>query len=91
MEFILVLVLFSAALIMLSIGQLLGGKQIHGSCKSHKAVDGINVSCGACSQKDTKLDPKIDKAGLQNVSKLGYPSRTRPFSQNEDFKPDRFN
>ena len=91
MEFILVLVLFSAALLMLGIGQLLGGKQIHGSCKSHKSINGVNVSCGACSTKDTKLDPKVDKAGLEHIAKLGYPSRKRPFLQSVDFKPDQLN
>lgn len=91
MEFLLVPLLFSAALFLLSIGKVFGGKEIHGSCKTHNTVNGVNMSCGACSTKDSKLIPADDHAGLQNVAKLGYPSRKRQFYAKADFKPERFN
>ncbi len=91
MEFLIVPLIFATALFLLSIGQVFGGKQIHGSCKSHNTINGVNVSCGACSRKDARLIPSDDNAGLQNIAKLGYPSRKRPFLEKVDFKPERFN
>ena len=90
MEFLLVPLIFSAALVLLSIGKFFGGKEIHG-CKGHNTINGVNVSCGACSHKDAKLIPADDDAGFQKLAQLGYPSRKRPFHDKVDFKPDQFN
>lgn len=91
MEFILVPVIFSAALLLLSIGKLFGRKGISGGCKSHSPIHGVNVSCGACAGREDKLVKTGDHAGLRNIAQLGYPGRNRPFIEHIDFKPDQFN
>lgn len=91
MEFLLVPIIFSASLLLLSIGKLFGRKGINGGCKSHSPINGVNVSCGACARKEDKLVHTGDHAGLRNIAQLGYPGRKRPFIERVDFKPEKFN
>lgn len=91
MEFLFVPIIFAIALLLLSLGKLFGGKEIHGSCKGRKSAHGEDLSCGACSGKDKKISQADDKAGLQNIAKLGYPSRKQPYNEKADFKPEQFN
>jgi len=88
MEFILVPVIFAAALLLLSLGRLLGHKSIEGSCSAGSKIEGID-SCAACS---TKTDDILeDEAGLKNVAELGNPNRKHIFIDKLDFKPDKLN
>ncbi len=88
MELLLVPVIFGAALLLLSLGRLLGHKQIESTCSAGSKIDGVD-SCASCS---TKTDDVLqDEAGLKNVAELGNPNRKHIFIDKLDFKPERLN
>jgi hypothetical protein len=88
MELFLVIGLFSGAFFLLSIGVILGKKQLHaGSCGSNIKIEGEALSCGACPSKEAELCASGDKDGLATLSQLGNPTRKNrfkklPFSEN---------
>ncbi len=86
MEFLLVPIIFALALIMLSIGKLLGkDKELH-SCKGG---DG-DSECTTCANPDMDFNNSKDDPGFSNVAKLGDPNRKTRFIDKLDFKPERF-
>ena len=86
MEFILVLVIFSVAILLLSLGRLLGSKHdLHG-CKGGEGDQG----CATCSSPEMDFYKSNDDPGFKNVAQLGNPNRKNRFIDKLDFKPERF-
>ncbi len=93
MEFLLVPLIFGTAFVLLSIGKIITGKQISGSCSagaSLKEHGHEDASCGSCSNEDVKFYLSKDDPGFDKVASLGYPNREKRFIDKLDFKPDRF-
>ena len=94
MEFLIVPLIFGAALALLGIGKFIGGKELGTSCSSSKALADKGhdeASCGACSNEDVKFFLNKEDAGFDKVASLGYPNRKKRFIDKLDFNPDRFN
>ena len=94
MEFLIVPLIFGAAVLLLGFGKFIGGKELGNSCSSskHLAAKGHDdASCGACTNEDVKFYLSKDDPGFEKVASLGYPNRKKRFIDKLDFKPDRFN
>ena len=84
MEFILVPVIFAIALLLLSLGKLLGKDQEFHTCSSE------GEDCETCATNDLDIGfHSIDEAGLSNVAQLGNPNRKNRFIDTLDFRPDK--
>jgi len=82
MEFLLVLVFFSAAFLLLSVGILFRKKGLRaGSCGSNLKVEGETFTCGACPSKEAELCASGDKDGLATLAQIGNPSRKKQFKK----------
>ncbi len=93
MEFLLVPLVFGTAFVLLSIGKIINGKQISGSCQAGatlKEHGHDDASCGACDNEDVKFYLDKDDPGFDKVASLGYPNREKRFIDKLDFKPLRF-
>ncbi|RMH60455.1 MAG: hypothetical protein D6677_13720 [Calditrichaeota bacterium] len=93
MEFLLVPLFFGAAVTLLGLGKLLGGRELGSSCSSgvHLKEHGHDdATCGACSNEDVKFYVSREDPGFDRVAQLGYPNREKRFIDKLDFKPERF-
>jgi len=80
MNFFFVLIIFSLAFFLLSIGIIFKKKGLHaGSCGSHVEVKGEVLTCGACPSKEAELCASGDKDGFATVAQLGNPARKKIF------------
>jgi len=86
MEFLLVLLFFGLALLLLALGKLLGGKHEYHTCNSENEDE----DCAACNSIDTEFYLSKDDPGFSNVAQLGNPNRKNRFIDKLDFKPERF-
>jgi hypothetical protein len=84
MEFIIVPIIFGLAIILLSIGKLLGRKGIQEGCKAGEEIENVD-GCGSCSIGVEKY--MVDDSGLNKVAQLGNPNRDKRFIDKLDFKP----
>ncbi|MBD3223933.1 MAG: hypothetical protein GF313_04340 [Caldithrix sp.] len=92
MEFLFVPIIFGSALVLLSIGRFIGKKhEIHTSCSAGRNINGVDASCGACSNEDIKFYKSKNDPGFENVAKLGNPTRNKRFIDKLHFRPERFN
>jgi len=83
-QFIIVPIVFGIALLLLSLGKLLGSKhEVHTSCSTEDDCDTCAVSE---MEKESGID---DPAGLTNVAQLGNPNRKNRFIEQLDFHPDK--
>ncbi|MGD9899643.1 MAG: hypothetical protein AB7T22_11025 [Calditrichaceae bacterium] len=90
MEFLLVPIIFAVALLLLSLGKLMGGKEVHTSCSAGSHIEGVDA-CGSCDTESVKFYTSEKDPGFENVAKLGNPNRKTRFIDKLDFKPERFN
>ena len=94
MEFLIVPLIFGAAVVLLAIGKFVGGKELGSSCSSTKALADKGhdeAACGACTNEDVKFYLDKNDPGFDKVAQLGYPNRKKRFIDKLDFNPDRFN
>lgn len=84
-QFIIVPIIFGIALLLLSLGKLLGSKhEIHTSCSGEE-------DCDTCAVSEMEKEAGInDPAGLGNVAQLGNPNRKNRFIDQLDFRPEKF-
>lgn len=87
-EFIIVPVIFGIALLLLSLGKLLGKEQEFHSC----GTGADSEECATCAVPDMENAAKFkDESGLTNVAQLGNPNRKNRFIDRLDFRPDKLN
>ena len=82
MEYLIVIAIFGISFFLLSIGVVLGKKQMHaGSCGSKLIVKGepLSSSC-ACASKEAEVCPSGDKEGFATLAQLGNPRRKRVYA-----------
>jgi len=86
MQFILVPIIFALAILLLSLGKLLGRKDSLHSCSGGEDGD----ECTTCASVDIGFYQSKDDPGFSNVAQLGNPNRKNRFIEELDFKPERF-
>lgn len=67
--------LFAICFIGMSIGFIIRGTVLSGSCGGASKVTG-EESCGACSKKAADMCPSDDDTGLLEIGQMGNPQRT---------------
>lgn len=72
MELLLTLLLFGLAMLGMSVGVLLSGKRLRGSCGGVDVVapDGDVLSCGSCPKKEVAMCPTDEP--LVAIAQLGH-------------------
>ena len=72
MELLLTLILFGLAMLGMSIGVLLSGQSLRGSCGGVDivAMDGDVLSCGSCPKKEVAMCPTDEP--LVGIAQMGH-------------------
>ena len=74
METFLTVILFAACMTGISVGVLLTGRRLRGSCGGESVIDGSGepLSCGACPRKESQVCPSDDP--LVRLAQIGHPN-----------------
>ena len=67
---------FAGCVLLLSIGFLIRGAVLKGSCGGAAAQLGDDASCGACAKKEKEICPTDDETGFVRMSQISNPHRT---------------
>ncbi len=80
MELLFVIIIFSTAFFLLSIGIIFKKKKLHvGTCGSDIEVNGEDLTCGACPSKEAEICASGDKEGFATLAQLGNPGRKKKY------------
>ncbi len=74
METIIAVLLFTGSFAAMSVGVVLSGRRLRGSCGGPDVVgaDGEALSCGACPKQEVDLCPSDDP--LVRLAQIGHPN-----------------
>ena len=74
MEIVIVMALFAASMGAMSVGVMLSGRRLRGSCGGPSVVgaNGEEISCGACPKKEATVCPSDEP--LVQLAQIAHPN-----------------